>query len=173
MAAQNNRRKIYQVIAGLIALSMLSGCGKEAEKSVPIKMEEVLRQERAWDFFKYFIRNTYNDSCFPTYRENFDVFISEAMADTIREYDGETYIEPKGTYAHGDAYIEVFAAGQQDADTVLALIDGAAARYKYNTDIQNIINEEAESYFQGQKDYESVVGVIQSRVSIYLAEQAQ
>lgn len=169
------QREIYGEEVSFIGCPTVQGTGTAVggvgeELAVNAKSD---KQEQAWDFFKYFIRNTYNDSCFPTYRENFDVFISEAMADTIREYDGETYIEPKGTYAHGDAYIEVFAAGQQDVDTVLALIDGAAARYKYNTDIQNIINEEAESYFQGQKDYESVARVIQSRVSIYLAEQAQ
>ena len=131
------------------------------------------KQGQAWDFVKYFIQNKYNDLCFPTYKENFDAFISEAMKDTTGEYAGKTYIEPKGIYAHGDDYIEVFAANQQDVDTVLALIKGATTRYKYNTDIQNIINEEAESYFQGQKDYESVAKIIQSRINIYLAEQAE
>ena len=80
-------------------------------------------------------------------------------------------MEPKGIYAHGDDYIEVFAAKQQDVDRILALINGVTTRYKYNTDIQNIINEEAESYFLGQKDYESVAKIIQSRINIYLSEQ--
>lgn len=131
------------------------------------------KQEQAWDFVKYFIQHGYNDLCFPTYKKNFDAFIAAAMEDTTREYAGRKYMEPKGIYAHGDDYIEVFAAKQQDVDRILALINGVTTRYKYNTDIQNIINEEAESYFLGQKDYESVAKIIQSRINIYLSEQVE
>ena len=169
------QREIYGEEVSFIGYPTIQGTGTAVgavgeELAVNAKSDN---QKQAWDFVKYFIQNKYSDSCFPTYRENFDTFIREAMEDTTGEYAGGTYIEPKGTYMHGDDYIEVFAAGQQDVDTILALIEGAAARYKYNTDIQNIINEEAESYFRGQKDYEAVAGIIQSRVSVYLAEQTQ
>ena len=37
--------------------------------------------------------------------------------------------------------------------------------------IMNIIYEEAESFFQGQKTAEDVTGVIQNRVQLYLSEE--
>ena len=37
--------------------------------------------------------------------------------------------------------------------------------------VMNIVYEEAEGYFRGQKDMESVVGVTQNRVGLYLQEQ--
>lgn len=37
--------------------------------------------------------------------------------------------------------------------------------------VMNIVYEEAEGYFQRQKDMESVVGMIQNRVGLYLQEQ--
>ena len=37
--------------------------------------------------------------------------------------------------------------------------------------VMNIVYEEAEGYFRGQKNMESVVSVIQNRVGLYLQEQ--
>ncbi len=169
------QREIYGEEVSFIGYPTLQGTGTAMggvgeELAINAKSN---KQQQAWDFVQYFIQHGYNDVCFPTYQKNFDMFITEAMEDTIGEYAGQAYIEPKGIYAHGDDYIEVFAANQQDIDTILTLIEGATSRYKYNTDIQNILNEEAESYFHGQKDYESVAKIIQSRINIYLAEQAE
>lgn len=56
-------------------------------------------------------------------------------------------------------------------DAVIHIIESAEKHYQYNTDVQNIINEEAESYFSGQKDAYTVVNIIQNRVSLYVEEQ--
>lgn len=41
-----------------------------------------------------------------------------------------------------------------------------------DSQIQNIIIEEAAAYFQGQKSVDEVVGIIQSRINIYVSENS-
>ncbi|MCH5344197.1 MAG: hypothetical protein J1E64_09170 [Acetatifactor sp.] len=129
-------------------------------------------QDVAWDFVKYFIRNGHTGMGFPTLEEKFDALMQEAMRDDIVNSVDGTYREPKNVFTDGQgSYVEVFAASQADVDTIIHLIEGAESQYKYNPDIQKIINEEAESFFQGQKDVETVMQLIQNRVGLYLQEQ--
>ncbi len=43
--------------------------------------------------------------------------------------------------------------------------------YTYDTSIYEIVNEEAASYFNGDKSLDEVASLIQSRVNIYVNEQ--
>ena len=45
-------------------------------------------------------------------------------------------------------------------------------RSYYNQNIINIVNEEAASYFEGQKSAKEVAQIIQSRVQIYVDENS-
>lgn len=51
-----------------------------------------------------------------------------------------------------------------------ALVDSAQNRYRYHIALQNIIDEEAASYFSGQKSVDDVAAIIQNRASLYLQE---
>jgi len=53
------------------------------------------------------------------------------------------------------------------------LIDIADNKFEYNTNILNIIDEEAQSYFTGQKDLKNVAELIQNRVQLYLSENKE
>lgn len=57
-----------------------------------------------------------------------NAFLQALLADDVKAMN--TRLKPKGAYMHGDDYIEIFAAGQQDVDTILALIDGGARTMK-------------------------------------------
>jgi hypothetical protein len=100
----------------------------------------------------------------------------EAMEDAM-EPDVETGVDgtvelPKESCFVGDGeYVNVYAASQADVDAVTWLIDSADTRHQYNTEIQQIIDEEAESYLSGQTDLQSAVEHIQDRVTVYLQEQ--
>lgn len=126
----------------------------------------------AWEFVKYYMKKGYIGLGFPTVKENFDAAMQAAMKDDYVDSIEGTYKEAKSVYTDAEEGIFfVYAASQEDVDKVLELIERAETRYKYSVDIQNIINEEAESYFRGQKDFQAVAEIMESRVGIYLGEQ--
>jgi hypothetical protein len=63
------------------------------------------------------------------------------------------------------------AATQEEIDEIKALI-ASAEKVSENADQQiiNIITEETEPFFKGQKSAADVAGVIQNRVQIYVNE---
>lgn len=74
-----------------------------------------------------------------------------------READGETFVDVK---PDGTSYLPEY----------LALMDSCANRQRGDNQIRDIIEEEAEAFFSGNKDARTVAGIIQSRVQIYLDE---
>ena len=56
-------------------------------------------------------------------------------------------------------------------DKVFELIDVAKpVSNSQGDEIMNIINEEAEAFYKGQKSVDEVASIIQSRVKIYIGE---
>ena len=68
------------------------------------------------------------------------------------------------------ATVHVFKATQEEVDVIRNLIDNVSGKHAYHVEIVKIIEEEAESYFQGQKTAEQVAEIIQNRVQLYLHE---
>ena len=97
--------------------------------------------------------------------------MAESMEPTMITSVEGTYEVAKGTYQGKGTYIEVFTATQADVEAVKKLVEEADNRYEYNTEILNIITEEAEGYFVGQKALEQTTEIIQNRVQLYLQEQ--
>ena len=88
-----------------------------------------------------------------------------------------TYINDKGeeeeykdTFWINDKEIEAEPLTQEDIDNYMNVLKSADKLVNYNESISNIIVEEAQSYFSGQKDAASVAKIIQSRVQIYVNE---
>ena len=129
-------------------------------------------QTGAWEFVKYYLLNGYDGQGFPVIQKQFDQVMEDAMKEEESEAEGgETEIYPKAFYYDGNADIYVYAASKEDVDTVVGLIESTENRFKPHTEIQNIINEEAEGYFSGQVDLDKTVEKIQNRVNLILQEQ--
>ena len=75
-----------------------------------------------------------------------------------------------GSWGWDDVTIEVPKATKEDVDAIKSMIDEVSGVYVYNEEIMNIIQEEAEAYFEGQKSLEEVTGIIQNRVKLYVSE---
>lgn len=134
-------------------------------------------QELAWEFVKCYLQNGKAGMGFPTWKENFDAYMQDAMTDDYKETDSlsddSKIPAPKTTYSYGGELFSVYAASQEEVDTLTRLIEGVDTRYHSCVEIQNILNEEAEAYLQGQKDFEAVSDIIQRKVSIFLSEQME
>ena len=59
---------------------------------------------------------------------------------------------------------------EEEADRIEALIRIAKPATNSDADIMNIVNEEAQAFFKGQKSAKDVAAVIQSRVQLYVNE---
>ncbi|MCD7752680.1 MAG: extracellular solute-binding protein [Lachnospiraceae bacterium] len=128
--------------------------------------------DAAWEFIKYYILNGYYGEGFPVVQSQFEEAMTEAMTDSYTDSVDGAGLLPKGSYyVSNDVAITVYKATQSDVNAIRTLVGRTDCKYEYQTEIQDIINEEADYYFAGQKSVEEVMSLIQNRVSLYIAEQ--
>ena len=123
-----------------------------------ILTEEWQRENVQWDF--------------PTNRAVFDERVEEAMTPEyfIDEDGNEVEIARWGT-GMGSVMVNVYSATQQDVDQIMALIDAVSGTSGHNESLMNIITEGAADFFSGRRTAQDAARVIQSRASIFIAEQ--
>lgn len=130
--------------------------------------------EGAWQFVRQFLMPEYQNS-----REVYEMpvlksaFLSRAQEATGRPYwvndRGEKEYYDDIWYINGEEVIlEPFT--QAEVDQICEFIYTVDRTSYYNEEIFNIIMEEAEGFFSGQKTVQDVAGIIQSRAQIYVDE---
>ncbi len=117
----------------------------------------------AWEFIKEILMNSSESRVdgLPTYRPAYDKYV-----EALLEREGETM----GGWGNGDEMIEVYAPSKVQLEEAKKIYESATGALFYDDKIFEIIREEIEPFFEGQKTAEDVANVIQSRVGIYLAE---
>lgn len=130
-------------------------------------------QEEAWEFVKSFVLNGYNEMGFPIVETQFEAKMQEAMkTEYVLSEDGVTELEiPKGGFSTTDGDVTVYAASEEDVEVIRWMVENASQRMQKYTEIQDIIDEEAQAYFKGQKSLKETASTIQNRVTLYLQEQ--
>ncbi|MDE7286619.1 MAG: extracellular solute-binding protein [Lachnospiraceae bacterium] len=137
-------------------------------------------KDGVWEFMKTLIEKEYQDSLvnehgnwgFPIRKESLEKqFELDMTPNYYEDEDGNQIENPKTTWGYNDFSIEIMAATQEEVDAVKALI-ASAEKVSGNTDQQiiNIITEETEPFFKGQKSAADVANIIQNRVQIYVNE---
>ncbi len=137
-------------------------------------------KDGVWEFMKVLLGAEYQDSLvnehggfgFPIRKESLEKqFEYDMTPDYYEDADGNQVENPKTTWGYDDFTIEIMAASQEEIDEIKALIT-SAEKVSENADqqITNIITEETEPFFKGQKSAAEVAGVIQNRVQIYVNE---
>ena len=71
----------------------------------------------------------------------------------------------------GEEKIPIYCITPEQAEQLLALIEGAEIVSQTEPKIYNVFLEEAEYYFDGAKGLEETMEVIQSRASLYVNER--
>lgn len=120
----------------------------------------------AWEFVRYFLTEDFQrdelygieGSGLPARR---DIFDEKAQIAATRE--GYCFIN--------DEFVSVPPMTQEQIDRAVHFIEGLHNPAFEDEVIMNIIYEEAESFFRGQKSAEDVAGLIQNRVQLYLHER--
>lgn len=153
------------------------GYGSAISAIKPVAMNSKSdKKDAAWDFIKYYVKSYDSTKAvrFPSYKPNFDDYIKKSTIEEFVEEDGNTTSVYKDYYSEPNVgSFGITKASDEDVKKTLELIENTTKKREYVTEIQNIIEEEAEPYLQGQKTFEQVSEIIQSRVQIFLNEKAK
>lgn len=135
--------------------------------------EKSNNKEGAWNFVRYFLSDEYQ----ATNTYNWPIKISQIEANAKESMKKPSYTDEFGkevfydqTYYIGGTEIVLEELTQDEIDTVTNFIKSINKVMTDDTNLTKIINEEAESYFSGQKSVIEVSNIIQSRVQIYVNE---
>ncbi len=142
-------------------------------------------KEAAWDFLRVFLTDSYQaDSpwdTLPTNRNTFQDKLKEAttpkwktdgLGNTVLDENGEPIEESRGGVSFGDgAYYDIYAMTQKQADALLYLVEHTTVCLGENARITELVKEETQAFFSGQKSAEEVAKLIQSKVNLYVNEQ--
>lgn len=159
---------------------MVKGYPSKEDKGIVLESSSVLLgisskskyKDVAWEF----IRQSYmpeeqvemNLYGFPIRQDKLDELFKEALEYEVKkDAEGNEYI---GSYGYDDLELLIPPATEKDIEEIKKIIDSADTFGDINMEVYNIIEEETEAFFKGQKSAEAVADVIQSRVSIYVKE---
>lgn len=163
--------------------------GSMFDVSTPLAISSVTEHpEAAWEFVRSIIQSVNQDEnlyYFPISQAKLNEQATQAMTEELYydedgntvdwDGDGEPDKQAKGGYSYleGDNYMwqEVYALTQADVDQIMSVIENTSSVYHYDSEIMDIITEEAAYYFAGDKDVRTTASLIQSRVNLYVQEQ--
>ncbi len=137
-------------------------------RSVLSVNHESFYKEQIWDFIKFCLSEeqqmflNQQDSTLPVNRNAAMAIMQEEMNETDPE---------KLTWYIADGQIPLSAPTQAEMDAYLTFLEGICSCSNFQRDIILIMCEEADMYFAGDCTAEQAAKNIQSRVSLYLAEQ--
>lgn len=130
--------------------------------------------EGAWEFLKSIIdaeeeREYYNG--FPIKKTAFDRMMEEVTKEeTYIDENGVSHVISHGSWGNGNINIEMYPPKKEDVEVIRNIFLQADKTIQYDEKLFEILEEEVKPYFEGQKSAEEVANIIQSRISIYLAE---
>ena len=134
--------------------------------------EKSANKEGAWEFVRTLLLPEYQDCAdkFPVRKDSLEKYAAYAM-----KYNPDRVINPMvmmGGMALSVGVSNIDAMKQGDIDKMNDVIASANGIMSYNESVLEIITEEASYYFNGSKTAEEVAALIQTRVQLYLDENA-
>lgn len=140
-------------------------------------------KEGAWVFIETILaKDGYEDMWqFPSRTDALEAVFEEAMTpdyqydengEIMYDEEGNALQYPKTSWGYDDWDTEIYAASQEEIDSLKEMIAMAKPIGMSDQTIFTMISEEAAAYFEGQKSAEEVAKVIQSRVEIYVSENS-
>lgn len=117
------------------------------------------KQEGAWRFVRSLIQSSTHglSNGIPAYRETFEQLIALARERHETSVDTDYVRNPKFT--------------EEDAQQLRDLVYNTDRMVRLDSALLNVIQNEATAFLEGQKSAEDAAAQVQSRVSIYVAEQ--
>lgn len=141
-------------------------------------------KDGAWSFVRQVLLPTGEErmyySGFSVNKADFDAAVEKAMTpeyytdengDPMLDENGEPIITNLGgLWLNDGTEIPFHLPTQAEMDQFMALYNAITTIYRYDTNIYEIVNEVAGSYFAGDRSLEDAASLIQNRVKIYVGE---
>lgn len=132
-------------------------------------------KEAAWEFIKSFLKEEYQSNIeggLPLLKKELEVRLKKACEIEYEEdASGQKVEKVKDRIVfEGEEPIDIICINQQDAATLLEIIDHVDTAYATDLDLYSIILEEVTGYFEDDREINSVIDIIQNRASIYVSE---
>lgn len=148
-----------------------SGSILKTDSFFAISSQKKYCAEGAWQFLRTLFSSDYQAavSDFPVLETELEKRRTQAM-----EYEQFRIVAPitqmgDVMLSSGDEYDDALTV--EDVSKINDLIYSELLPMRYNTTVNDIVNEEAAAYFSGTQSAEATAALIQSRVSLYLSEQ--
>lgn len=129
-------------------------------------------KDAAWEFLRYYLTDEYQDELgwgLPVKKARFEQLAKEATEPPYYiDENGEKQEYPPESYWINGEEIVLPPMSQEQVDKCVNFIYSVNKPIYTSDDIMNIINEEMESFYSGQKSAEEVAKIIQSRAQIYV-----
>lgn len=160
-------------------------CGSSFSVINPIAMTTACKdKEGAWSFLRQFLlpqelpRDTFGDiyasnAAFPVNRESFEVLLEESMK--LNTSTDEEDRPPQGTGAMAGSEV-VFdltytPTTQAQYDQIMELYNAISTIYTEDDSLWEVISEQVQPYFAGDKSVDETARLLQSRAEIYVNER--
>lgn len=129
-------------------------------------------KEGAWEFLRYFLSYEYQKGSygFPTNLKLYEELKQEAMQRPYYYDENDQKVEYDASYYLDGVDIPIPPMTEEEVQEVEDFLFSLNQVTVYDDDLMNIITEEAEAYFEGQKSAKEVAAIIQSRAQIYVNE---
>lgn len=137
-------------------------------------------KDGAWEYIKTLLSDEYQDSLisehggwgFPIKISALDKqFEKDMTPEYYEDENGQRLEQIKTSWGYDDFNIDIYAATQEEVDAVKEIIYSAERTAgSVNEELTNIITEETEAFFKGQKSAKDTADIIQNRIQIYVNE---
>ena len=131
-------------------------------------------KEGAWEFLRYYLTEEYQkgDEMYgmPVLRQAVLEKLELAKERPFWENEDGTKEYYDRTYWIGDERIILDPLSEEEANDLFAYIESVTMSDYYDESLSNIISEEADAFFKGDKTAEEVAKIIQSRAQVYINE---
>lgn len=146
-------------------------------------------KEGAWSFMRQLLlpkyagkdEDSFNHREFPTNKADFDWMVKAAMTPSGYETDenGEQVLDENGnpietsnwSWGVGNSLtISVYSTKQEEYDQIMDLYNKVDRMAGIDTNVYNIVNEVAGSYFAGDRSLDDAASLIQNKVTTYVNE---
>ncbi len=134
-------------------------------------------KDAAWDFIRQLMTEEY---CGKHYQENYgvplrqDVF--EAYIESIscteasKDKYGNDIMPQDASMGYDGLEVKIEPVSDADVNEFKTYIDNASGVWEYDAKITEIVEEEAQAYFSGDKSLDDTCAIIQNRVTTYINE---
>lgn len=129
--------------------------------------------DAAWDFMRYYLTDEYQSELsyeLPISKKYFDEQALKATRKPTYEDENGKEVEYDYTWWINDEEMVLEPLTMEQLDQIKAHISSVTKRTYYNDYVLNIITEEMDAFYQGQKSAADVASIIQSRAKIYVNE---